>query len=531
MCAPNVYGETKIWCFYCNRAGRFNPKGSEKRQIKSQGTNKIGMQCTAHMKATINLRSETVEVQYCATHHNHITRLSHLRIPPTVRANIAAKLQQGISMNRVLDDIRDSVEQTMNRQHLITRQDLRNVKFHFNIDGIIRHKNDLTSVSAWVDELTHMTYNPVLVFKNQGIEQSKDLDNLSDNDFILGIQTEFQLDMLKKFGATAICMDDTHGTNCYNFNLVTIVVVDDYGEGIPVGWMISNRQDTLVLMEFLKAIKERAGNVNPIWFMSDDAEQFFTAWRATFGDGSTTKLLCAWHVDRAWRKALQENIPNKEEQVEVYHQLRVLLMETEESKFRVFLQEFLTHIKKNHKKFHSYFFNIYCKRLQQWASCYRTHSVVNTNMFLEAFHRVLKIVYLHHKQNRRLDFLLTTLLKIARDKAFERFRKLETGKATHRICEINKRHKSAEGMTNHQIIIISPMTKWKVESQTSPGKHYIVEKLQDSSCQCQILCNFCGVCAHQYSCTCIDAVLYSTVCKHVHLVVLSNQDYHPSHGR
>lgn len=375
-----------------------------------------------------------------------------------------------------------------------------------------------------MEELKNSEYNPVLLFKKQGMEQPEDMDNISDNDFLLCIQTEFQRDMLRKFGSKAICMDDTHGTNCYDFNLVTIVVVDEYGEGIPVGWMVSNRQDTLVLMEFLKAIKERAGIINPDWFMSDDAEQFFTAWRATFGEGgSTKKLLCAWHIDRAWRKALQENITNKEEQVEVYHQLRVLLMETEEARFRVTLQEFLTLIEKKHKKFQSYFFYNYCNRLQQWASCYRTQSTVNTNMFLEAFHRVLKIVYFHHKQNRRIDFLLTTLLKIARDMAFERFRKLEIGKATHRICEIHKRHKSAEQIQQkktHKILTISPKL-WKVESQSRPGTHYSVEKVQDSSCQCRLICNFCRVCAHQYSCTCIDGVLHSTVCKHVHLVVMS----------
>ncbi len=91
--------------------------------------------------------------------------------------------------------------------------------------------------------------------------------------------------------------------------------------------------------------------------MADDAEQFFSAWKATFGDEGTTKLLCTWHVDRAWRKALQQHIEEKKKQVEVYHQLRTLLMETQEAKFRVMLQEFLTCIKEHCDKFHSYFFS------------------------------------------------------------------------------------------------------------------------------------------------------------------------------
>ena len=69
-------------------------------------------------------------------------------------------------------------------------------------------------------------------------------------DFLFCLQTEFPRVMLIKFGSSAICVDSTHVTNCYDFNITSLVVVDEYGEGIPVGWMISNRQDILVTIEF-----------------------------------------------------------------------------------------------------------------------------------------------------------------------------------------------------------------------------------------------------------------------------------------
>ena len=28
----------------------------------------------------------------------------------------------------------------------------------------------------------------------------------------------------------------THGTNSYDFNLVTVLVVDEFGEGYPIAW-------------------------------------------------------------------------------------------------------------------------------------------------------------------------------------------------------------------------------------------------------------------------------------------------------
>ena len=139
----------------------------------------------------------------------------------------------------------------------------------------MRHSNDLTSVCAWVEELKSLPNNPLLLFKAQGEPQPDDMDNVGNDDFILGIQTQFQRDMLCKYGDVCICMDATHGTNMCDFKLITILVLDDFGEGIPVAWAISNREDAV---EFLGAIKYSTGPLKPPrWFMSDDAEQYYNS--------------------------------------------------------------------------------------------------------------------------------------------------------------------------------------------------------------------------------------------------------------
>ena len=61
------------------------------------------------------------------------------------------------------------------------------------------------------------------------------------------IQTEFIKDMLQKFGGSIVCMDSTHGTNAYQFLLISVMVLHDCGEGIPVAWAINNKEDTLLL--------------------------------------------------------------------------------------------------------------------------------------------------------------------------------------------------------------------------------------------------------------------------------------------
>ncbi|CAI6357426.1 unnamed protein product [Macrosiphum euphorbiae] len=60
---------------------------------------------------------------------------------------------------------------------------------------------------------------------------------------MLIILTETQKEVLKKFGSGKLCIDSTHGTNQYNFNLTTIVVIDEFGEGYPAAFCISTKID------------------------------------------------------------------------------------------------------------------------------------------------------------------------------------------------------------------------------------------------------------------------------------------------
>ena len=48
--------------------------------------------------------------------------------------------------------------------------------------------------------------------------------------------------MLKKCGSNkVICVDATHGTTAYDFLLISLIVVDKFGEGFPAGWCFSNK--------------------------------------------------------------------------------------------------------------------------------------------------------------------------------------------------------------------------------------------------------------------------------------------------
>ena len=58
-----------------------------------------------------------------------------------------------------------------------------------------------------------------------------------------------------------VCVATARGTNAYDFKLVTLLVVDEYGEGFPVAGCTTNK-DRVVLIEFLSS-GPRAGNLLP----------------------------------------------------------------------------------------------------------------------------------------------------------------------------------------------------------------------------------------------------------------------------
>ena len=278
------------------------------------------------MKVVKYFDSGRVVVQCCLGHTGHEKYLGHLKIPDDIRKRIAGKLAKGVNLDKILDEIRDNSEDGINREHVIERQDIWNIKHQHNIELMEKHKSDTISIHCWVQELRKCEFNPVLVYKQQGkIEYG-----LPEKDFILGIQTKYQLDMLKAHGSRIICMDATHSTNQYEFMLTTIMVIDEYGEGCPVAWLISNREDQLVLNPFIAAIKERTGDLNVEVFMSDDANNFYNAWILHFAAPSS-KLICSWHVDKNWRKNLRKHIHSQQEQAEVYKALKTLQMELDEA--------------------------------------------------------------------------------------------------------------------------------------------------------------------------------------------------------
>ena len=119
------------------------------------------------------------------------------------------------------------------------------------------------------------------------------------------LQTELQQQLYMQFALNGICQDTTHGTNMYDFLLKTIMVVDEFGEGQPVGWCLSNHESFPFLKRFFQKIMENSGSVTPKWLMSDLVPQFYDAF-SEVNNYSPKCVFCSWHVDKAWKSEIRQ---------------------------------------------------------------------------------------------------------------------------------------------------------------------------------------------------------------------------------
>ena len=150
-----------------------------------------------------------VEVTYITAHTNHQlgdVELPYLPLPKGVQEEVALKVSKGIPTERILElfhylstflitpcmyvslDVRENVgnrirrqnfDQAVSRKHFLSNQDICNVRTSVLDRQIKRHENDALSVGILVHELRQEPFDPILIYKPQGITIWKSIPHLS----------------------------------------------------------------------------------------------------------------------------------------------------------------------------------------------------------------------------------------------------------------------------------------------------------------------------------------------------------------
>ncbi|GFY43817.1 c2H2-type domain-containing protein [Trichonephila inaurata madagascariensis] len=455
-----------VYYYICHRSGLSKSRSTGKRPTKLE-SNKMNAHCPSTMMVKVSKR---VYVVYCPVHYGHDQSLGRDRRnvkgqgSKEEKVKTLDRINEGLksSLQKILDGIQHGTNESQQIQ-VLTKKDVQSIKKDFNLHNSEEsHENDATGIRLWVQSVSQCEEdNPVIFYKDQG--ESDITGFLSEQDFCLIFMTKMQQNV-----------------------------------------------DRLLQPKNISKVGVITANV----FLSDDAPEFYNAWEVCMVP-TQHQFLCPWLVDRCWRKHLSK-ISSRIKKVSVYKTLAALMQEPNVETFLETEKNFVKLLEDDPdtKKFKKFYSSHYAQCTQQWAYCYTKHVGLNTNVHLESFHKTLKHVYLEGKKIKRIDRTLDALLKLTKNKIFEK------------LCNSSRKVPSASITNMHQkqsqsIALVSTIAddkEWIIKPSLESVSSYIVKKIDVPicrTCKCFPVLSNRNVCVHEYECTCYDNLIKLSICEHI----------------
>lgn len=240
--------------------------------------------------------------------------------------------------------------------------------------------DDQASIQKWVDR------NQKSIFFYQ---------NPSEADaFILGIQTQWQLQQMLRFGHRSLmAIDSTFGIKRLKYPLCTLLVFDSRQHALPVAWIITRSFAKPDVSKWMKALLDRARADNFGWkvsgFLIDDAAAEIDPIRDIF---SCPVLFSLWRVRRSWLRNIVKKCSSIEVKREMFKRLgKIVYGIWDGVDSSVALEEFAQDFV-DQTAFMEYFKACWVPKIEMWLATMRNLPLASQEASgaIEAYHVKLK---------------------------------------------------------------------------------------------------------------------------------------------
>jgi hypothetical protein len=537
---------------------------------KSSGSKKLNGWCPADLRVTEDHATRMVYVKVQSTHVGHSTtsksEVSFVSLDKKEKCSIADKLLAGVEERTLYQTYQKKLfsesfpRGPLQRKEAVTYDDIYNVS---------RKQKNTSSDADNVAKFLFENERNILFYKREKCTVTT-YPKLSEDDFVLVYMDQFQEELLRKFGGNVLAYNSTHGTNSKDFMLHTLLVLDENWIGIGVAFMLTNRNDAIVLEVFLDSIKKKAGVLAPNSLMTDMQPSFFNAFNEVMGQPKCW-LWCIWHVFEKWRQH-QKKVPVKDKRKRLMKELYQLTQETDKHLFEQALEKFLHNSDPDLKTFIEYFQKYYVPHVQHWAYCYRVRKHINTNMCLEAFHRTIKrSLFGNRRKKKTVEKCLHALETYINIHKRRRYLQDVQPRRNTKLRNLRSRHHTAVKFQKDVVVqkfdeeeqtsdascwLVTSFPKSKKERKTtgsndlsghdiamyycgveddneddlddeedengSTHQLYVVQQQSNFKKGSEnLICEFCDISFSQFSCTCTDYLVCNNMCKHIHVVGLA----------
>lgn len=429
--ASDTQARATVHRYVCHRSGLSNLKTTaRRRRVKSQGSCKMGGWCTAYLNARECLLTGAVRVNGCLTHYGHDMDVAHLRISAADRKAILAEIRRGVPFDRILEDIRSDFPQDsrdITRTHLITMGDIRNIAVS---EGLLSWKLDVDgdrSVRKLAARFAGQSYSPILFYKARGASADDveagtlgALRALAEDDMALVIQTRYQRDLVGKEPAL-VCVEPVTGHSS-EYSLLALLATTAAGLVVPIAWCVCGVANPAIVAAFFSALRQNMDDVAPRFFMSEDADFYYSAWLDAFGSvHKPHKLLSTWHVQRVWNDAINTWVRGREKQAAVNKSLELLIRQESPDALEKMLRRVISMLKQDSDtaSFGDVFESTFAARAEQWGNCFFQDLEINIEDFHALFRRIA-----NRLKVKRLDKIVHNLLLASDSKQYENYLKV-----------------------------------------------------------------------------------------------------------
>ncbi|XP_010540374.1 PREDICTED: uncharacterized protein LOC104814172 [Tarenaya hassleriana] len=326
-------------------------------------------------------------------------------ISEDLRLRVLSLLYVGVSVETIMQRHNESVEKQggpSNRDDLLTHRYVRKLERSIRRSTYELDEDDDISVNMWVE--SHQSQ----VFFFEGF---------SDSDpFTLGIQTEWQLQQMIRFGNCSLLASDSRfGTNKLKYPIHSLVVFDSENKAIPVAWIMAPRFSGGDTYRWMRALYNRVHAKDPSWklagFIVDDPFADVITIRDVF---QCPVLLLFWRVRHAWQKNIFKRCAETEIRVEISRQLghavdKICRRQGTFSLFEDFLEDSV-----DSSDFMEYFKAVWYPRIGAWTTALQSLPLASqeTCAALEFYHFQLKCRLLNEREPdiyQRVDWLVHKL--------------------------------------------------------------------------------------------------------------------------
>ncbi|XP_010921093.1 uncharacterized protein [Elaeis guineensis] len=326
-------------------------------------------------------------------------------ISDELRLQIMSLLYVGVPVETIMQRHTEMVEKQggpSNRDDLLTHRYVRRLERKIRRSMYELDADDSVSIGMWIEN-----HRDHIFF----------YEDFSETDpFVLGIQTEWQLQQMIHFGNRSLLASDSRfGTNKLKYPIYSLLVFDSNNNAIPVAWIITPNFANGDIHRWIGALYDRVHSKDPTWqlggFIVDDPSADVLTIREVF---QCSILISFWRVHHAWRKNLMEKCSAPEMRAMMSRRLGEAVSSIcrgsgDMHLFDAFLEDFV-----DCSDFLDYFMAIWFPRIGVWTAALKALPLASSEVSaaIECYHHLLKLRLLNEKNPsvyQRADWLIDKL--------------------------------------------------------------------------------------------------------------------------